>query len=606
MKKIKRSIYVLSCVILALVACFCMLACEDADKSPSGEPDAANKQFTGITFADKTVTYDGTEKSILISGTLPAGTKVEYEGNKGTDAGEYEATATLSGEGYETKTLKAKLKINKATITGVTFTSKSFVWTGTKHSIEIEGTVPDGVNVVYDNNEATAADVYEATATLSGKNYETLVLHATLTIKSLTNLAKDIVDSLFESTINPWSFLPAALSMENMAYNSDPSLDFTTSFVNVSSIAKRPIGKQMNVLYDGILSTENMLGYVDTVYSVGATIASVYQQYINNNPSNYANFTGSAGGFSVKITLVGNKSVLLAGNSTVSAELSYDADSGARTGRIQITSGAALKYESSDNYLKFAVRVGAVGVSNIKQIEFVREKGAVAGYLREFTGSEGVEALNLKTSAVISSNATHTIITSDKRESDDLIIDGYEEVYSSVTGQLIGGEVQETVKALDYDTFWFNLYDIAAFKTVKVALGETNGLNADTIYINGSSTAFKALRGGIVPGTASRHYDVEMKDVWYIVKNTDGNKTTYQKVKTSIPMLFVQKKDLEKFGSEVVDQNKNTFTTTPILPSTAPMTTYFDVMQNLFLAIKEQVTRDVIEAYIGDKNAFFN
>ncbi len=609
MKKSSKLLRVVLCALLALCVGFCLFACtpeENADPAPppsSGDgnepttPTPPLKEFTGIAFESKTVDYDGSEHSIVVSGTLPDGAKVDYENNAATNAGEYSAKAVLSCDNYVNKTLSATLKINKAEFTGITFTDKTVVWTGGTHSVTVQGEIPSGTDVKYDNNTGKDAGEYEATVTLTNPNYKTLILHAKLKINSLTNVAKGIIDSLLNKP-DPWNFLPEALAKENMAYSSDPSLDFGAGFISVKNIPDKPIGKQMNVLYEGLFDAENMLGYVDTVYAVGNTIAEVYQTYINRNPDDYSSFIGSAAGFKVKITLDGANSKILAGNSTVSVELSYDGNSGKRTGRIQITSGAALKYESDDDYLKFAIRVGVKNVANIKQIEFVRnDGGTVAGYMREFTGTE---TKNLKTSAVIASNSKYTVIMSDKRESDDLKINGYEEVYSSETGKFIGSEVAETVKINDFDTLWFNLYDVVGFDTVKV-VDEQNDLNADTVYLNGSGSALVTQKH-----LFSRDYDVEMKDVWYIVKTVDNDgKTKYEKVKTTVPMLFVQKKYVEDFTSEITGKNDGIFTRNPVLPSATPMTANFKSMQNLFETVKNEVTREDIENYISEADAFF-
>jgi len=52
--------------------------------------------MSGVTFADKTVAYDGTANSITIGGTLPAGVTVSYEGNGKTEAGTYTVTAKFA------------------------------------------------------------------------------------------------------------------------------------------------------------------------------------------------------------------------------------------------------------------------------------------------------------------------------------------------------------------------------------------------------------------------------------------------------------------------------------------------------------------------------
>lgn len=559
--------------------------------------------FTGITLTDKTVTYDGTEHELTVNGTVPEGTSVVYTNNKGTDAGIYNASVKLTKEGYNPLTLNAKLTVNKAKFTGITFNDGTFVATGSTHKIEISGELPEPeiTKVVYTDNSASKTGVYNAKAVITNPNYETLTLNAVLTVKSVTTVASEIVNSLLDKP-DPWSFLPEAFSHENMAYANLPVNDFT-SFVNVSSIGDKIIGKQFNVLYEGLTDAASLLGYVDNVYAVGATIADLYQTYINKNPDDHKQFSGEAGGFKFRITLDGEKSELLAGNSAVSIELTYDNATKARTGRIQLTDGMAVKYQSSDDYLKFAVKATISGVGNLKQIEFARTDGAVAGYMYEYTGTENN---NLKTSAVIASNSIKTVITSNKREADDLKINYYEEVYDSKTGKFIGGEVNETVSKIVYDTLWFMLPAVSGFNTVK-AEPDQNGMNTDTIYLNGNGTAIKTkLVGGLSLKATSRRYDIEMKDVWYVTAETSENgKTKYKTVKCSIPMLCVQVEQTSTFGSDFKEKNTN-MTVEPVLPSFIRITEDYEKMGNFFNEIKENVTYADITAYIGAKNSYFN
>ncbi|QQT25174.1 MBG domain-containing protein [Sphingobacterium spiritivorum] len=70
---------------------------------------------TGITLSDASFTYDGSSKSILVTGTLPSGTTVSYTGNNQTAAGSYPVTANIDGGiNYNNLSLQATLKINKA------------------------------------------------------------------------------------------------------------------------------------------------------------------------------------------------------------------------------------------------------------------------------------------------------------------------------------------------------------------------------------------------------------------------------------------------------------------------------------------------------------
>lgn len=420
---------------------------------------------------------------------------------------------------------------------------------------------------------------------------------------SVSDIAKKIVDSLLQSP-DPWDFMPIGLQPETLAYSSAPQADFT-DFVNVSAIGKKAIGKQLNVLYDGLQDATTLLGYIDKVYAVGTTVASLYQEFINKNPDNYAQFSGEAGGFKILIKLDGENSLLLAGNSTVSVELYNYGETGKRAGRVQLTDGMALKYESTENSLKFAVKKTVKGIGSAQQIEFVREQNAVAGVMYEYAGTANTSVI--KTTATIAFNEDIAYIVSDKRETDDLKINGYEEVYNAKTGEFIGGEVAETVKLADYDTLWFMLGDVSGFTNVKV-IDQKNGVNADTIYLNNALEAMHTkLIGGISTKATSRRFDVEMKDVWYIVAKTENGKTQYEKVKFEIPMVFVQKDNMDTFGKDVQEKNGSEFPSAPVLPSEniKQITTMFPEMQEIFTKLKEQGSANDIINYIGEKSPLF-
>lgn len=118
------------------------------DSSQTEKPELA--EITGVAFADVSCDYDGTEKTITISGSLPQGVTVSYENNKATDAGEYSSTAKLSGEGYEPLELHAKLTINKIPFSGVSAeTEQSAIYDGSPHLPELTGDLPRNTKVKF-------------------------------------------------------------------------------------------------------------------------------------------------------------------------------------------------------------------------------------------------------------------------------------------------------------------------------------------------------------------------------------------------------------------------------------------------------------------------
>lgn len=175
MKRIKLSIKIIAMIMLILPLAFMLSACGDNDNL---------KTFENITFANQTVDYDGQEHEIVIAGELPDGVSIVYENNKGTNAGVYNAKATLTLEGYKTLELTAKLTINKLNndMSTVHWNYESeFTYNGSEQSVEVVG-LPQGVTVKqYQNNAKTNAGNYTASVEF---NYD-IVNHNEPTLANL-------------------------------------------------------------------------------------------------------------------------------------------------------------------------------------------------------------------------------------------------------------------------------------------------------------------------------------------------------------------------------------------------------------------------------------
>ena len=137
--------------------------------------------MSGVTFEGGSFTYDGQTHSIVISGNLPTGVTVTYEGNDKVNAGEYTVTATFTGDSANYNAIPvmtAKLTIAKADydMSGVTFEGGSFTYDGQAHSLAIAGNLPYGVSVNYINNAQVNAGEHTVTAKFTGDytNYNTI------------------------------------------------------------------------------------------------------------------------------------------------------------------------------------------------------------------------------------------------------------------------------------------------------------------------------------------------------------------------------------------------------------------------------------------------
>ena len=114
MKFIKLSCCLLLCLVVFLGLTACDRGTEPLDTT---SPDTtAAPDVSSVTFADQTVTYDGTDHTLFVE-SLPEGVAVAYQNETGKDVGEYAATATLSWNGEELAVLSATLTVTPREIT---------------------------------------------------------------------------------------------------------------------------------------------------------------------------------------------------------------------------------------------------------------------------------------------------------------------------------------------------------------------------------------------------------------------------------------------------------------------------------------------------------
>ena len=242
----KQTIFLLV-IVLLLTLTVCLVACNKNSSSapttqtddngnggntpsgggntPSGGGDNSKSNFTGITFDNLTVVYDG-ENHILPEVTgVPAGATVTYTGREEKkNAGTYPATAKITKSGYNDLTLNATLTINKATFTGITFSNSTLTYDGNEHILaEVTG-APSFATVNYSGRASkTNAGTYPATATISAQNYNDLTLNATLTINKATFNNLTFEDDSFDYDGSPHSISISGIvpSTASVVYTSD-------------------------------------------------------------------------------------------------------------------------------------------------------------------------------------------------------------------------------------------------------------------------------------------------------------------------------------------------------------------------------------------------
>ncbi|MEC4114663.1 MBG domain-containing protein [Myroides pelagicus] len=168
----------------------------------------------GGTLEPLEVTYDGTPHPVTLEG-VPAGFDVEYiykdkAGNpingEPVDAGDYTVEVIVKGgDNYNDKPLTTTVTINKANVLDVDFIDKVVPFTGEEQTIEITGSLPDGVTVTYENANHTTPGVYSAIANIiGGGNYNSMTLNARFKIVDARTPNSDA--EIFELVINGVSY----------------------------------------------------------------------------------------------------------------------------------------------------------------------------------------------------------------------------------------------------------------------------------------------------------------------------------------------------------------------------------------------------------------
>lgn len=165
--------------------------------------------MSDISFCDTSFTYDGNIKYIMVEGVLPNGVSVNYEySNVTLSAGSYEVTAKFYGDfdNYEViPDMKATLTITKAIydISEIKFEDMTFTYDGTPHSLAIlnEDLLPDGIEVIYENNLHTDAGEYEVIVSFEGDNLNYEPLETLTAILTINKTKYDLSGINFESCL---------------------------------------------------------------------------------------------------------------------------------------------------------------------------------------------------------------------------------------------------------------------------------------------------------------------------------------------------------------------------------------------------------------------
>ncbi|MFV0167376.1 MBG domain-containing protein, partial [Empedobacter falsenii] len=133
--------------------------------------DITKAGLVGITFNDNSFTYDGTAKSLAITGTLPKDVGVSYVNNNQSQAGTYTVTANITGgNNYQDQTLTADLTINKATQV-ITWTQDLTIGCDGENTLVLNATASSDLPVYYTSSNSTIAAVIGNSLTFNKQGF---------------------------------------------------------------------------------------------------------------------------------------------------------------------------------------------------------------------------------------------------------------------------------------------------------------------------------------------------------------------------------------------------------------------------------------------------
>lgn len=548
-------------------------------------------------------TYDGEEKSVHLV-NLPNGVTVAgYNSNAHTDAGNYSASAVFN---YDTVNYNAPILapcswiIEKADVSGLSVEGEQkIIFDEEKHLPVIKGDLPSGVSVDYfvDGEKIDGLKSignHAVKIVLSGKNYNEKIFECTLKISmDFSGLAQKVVDS-FGSVPSPWSFLPDTFAPSNRTITAIPNY---TDFVKVSSIPVNGIGKQLNVVYDLLDKTTTALSYVNTVHASLNTVKNLYSTYLDENPSDYKNFTADAGAFSFLLALTQEQYAISAQVSNIGVVLFADLQTKGYGAKIQLTPTTILKYTVTENTLLIALDVLDTATT---QITFVRKNDVVVGTVYEYLYAADKKIT--ATSALVTVDENYTTLIGTKGDFIPTSVSRNCEVYRNSDGRLVGTEVREELKigflTDTYNTLWYNLNALSNVESIKKE-DKMNGTNPDTVYINGYSSSISTKLCGEGKKTTARRFDIEFKTTYFYTY--DPNEKSYQKIEVEIPMIFIQEEYLSSFESDFYEKNQERLTgNTSLLMSSndANAVSYgYYILLKEYDLLKDAVTAEDISNY---------
>ncbi|NEV94007.1 hypothetical protein G3567_07590, partial [Psychroflexus sp. YR1-1] len=197
---------------------------------------------TGLVFADNSFTYDGSVKSLVVTGQASDAT-VTYANNDQIDAGTYAVTATVARPNYTTAVLNASLSINKAP-QAITFNALATRSLENDSDFQLDAMASSGLEVTYTYAYTSAQPA--ATVTPSGfvelQTSGQIIVTASQAGNANFEAASPVQQALNITSSNSVS---SSITIDGKTYDNPPALvyyligcDNSTTAVDVSLVTE--------------------------------------------------------------------------------------------------------------------------------------------------------------------------------------------------------------------------------------------------------------------------------------------------------------------------------------------------------------------------------
>lgn len=452
--------------------------------------------------------------------------------------------------------------------------------------------------------ETTIAENQETT---NGEQSE----NTTVSDGSVENSKEDIIaylrDMLTSYNTDPYSYIPASMhigSPSHIVSRTDVTVDFS-SFVSTSKITSQGFGQQWNMILSNIEQSEMFFTALSAVETVSSSSIVIFNNYLDKNPSDTAQYSFRYGIYNVYIDFDGQTlryaldyTANVDGASDVSAQilLSMNIDGGERRVRVQLGDANALCYTLTNNSYSFAIKY-----AGIRRAYFSAERNSDSTVSGRIFECLTVGEAEISSAADFYITPEYTIAVGNKADG-MLAFDGHiVEVYDSSTGKLIGYEVEEAISALTYNTLWLDLCHIDGITSVRA---EKSDADSDfTFYINNSESEFKSKKvGGLSGKMFSRRFDIEFRTQYFYVYDEGLDEYTQTAVK--VPMMFIQQEQLESFENNIESENGIKASIDAVNSDISIITASYSELLPKFKENKESLDSDKIIEFIGSKAEF--